>query len=409
MGYLENVYKATASASLLVALALVAGCSSASVREVPVAAESASAPATPPEGMVWVPGGEFVMGAPEGDPEARADEYPAHRVRVDGFWMDETEITNAQFRAFVEATGYVTTAERAPDWEELQKQLPPGTPKPPDHELVAASLVFTGTKRPVGLDDLSQWWSWTPGADWRHPEGPGSSIDGKDDHPVVHVSWDDAAAYAKWAGKRLPTEAEWELASRGGLEGKRYAWGDDPLTAVRANTWQGAFPYANTAEDGYTTTSPVRAFGANGYGLYGTTGNVWEWCSDWYRGDTYAAHSGRVRVNPAGPEASFDPSDPTAPKRVVRGGSFLCHASYCASYRPSARMRNTPDTAMQHTGFRCVMAREQWEQSATGGPAAGATAPIGAAAPSCCQRVPSRFGEAARSRLAPGSQTEARQ
>ncbi|MGB5037643.1 MAG: formylglycine-generating enzyme family protein [Blastocatellia bacterium] len=347
--------------------------------------------------MVWIAGGEFTMGASANDSEARPDEFPAHRVRVDGFWMDETEVTNAQFRAFVDATGYVTMAEKAPDWEELKKQVPPGTPKPSADKLVAASLVFVGTKGPVGLEDLSQWWAWTPGADWRHPEGPGSSIDGKDDHPVVHVSWDDAVAYAKWAGKRLPTEAEWEYASRGGLDGKRYAWGDEPVTEARANTWQGAFPYSNTAEDGFKTTSPVRAFVANGYGLFGTAGNVWEWCSDWYRPDAYMAYASGVAANPTGPESSHDPDDPTAPKHVVRGGSFLCHASYCASYRPAARMRNTPDTAMQHTGFRCVVSREAWEKHTAAGPELVGTDVATAVAPSCCQKIPSRFQTTARS------------
>jgi formylglycine-generating enzyme len=394
--------RSAAGVAVFVALALAAGCTSGTeARRAPDGGRGAPTVAQAPAGMVWVPGGDFAMGAADGDQEARPDELPAHRVRVDGFWMDETEVTNAQFRAFVEATGYVTMAERAPVWEELQKQLPPGTPKPPDDQLVAASLVFTGTKGPVGLEDFSQWWTWTPGADWRHPEGPGSSIDGKDDHPVVHVSWDDAAAYAKWAGKRLPTEAEWEFASRGGLDGKRYAWGDDPLTVARANTWQGTFPYSNTIEDGYATTAPVRAFAANGYGLYGTAGNVWEWCADWYRNDTYAASAGRVSVNPAGPESSFDPGDPTAPKRVSRGGSFLCHASYCASYRPAARMRSTPDTAMQHTGFRCVMAREAWEHAMQAGTDSTVRVAAAGDAPSCCRRIPSRFGEAARSGCGP--------
>lgn len=347
-------------------------------------------PSTPPPGMVLIPAGEFTMGASPNDTEARPDEFPAHRVRVDEFWMDETEVTNAQFRAFVDATGYVTTAEKKPDWEELRKQVPPGTPKPSEDKLVAASLVFVGTKGRVSFDDLSQWWAWTPGADWRHPEGPGSSIDGKDDHPVVHVSWDDAVAYATWAGKRLPTEAEWEYASRGGLEGKRYAWGDEPVTAARANTWQGSFPYSNTAEDGFKFTSPVREFAPNGYGLFGTAGNVWEWCSDWYRPDAYAANASGVAIDPKGPASCYDPSEPNAPKHVVRGGSFLCHASYCASYRPAARMRNTADTSMQHTGFRCVMSREAWEKrraSLGGAPVETAEAGV----PSCCRNLPSRF------------------
>ncbi len=226
--------------------------------------------------MVWIPGGEFTMGSAASEPMAHPDEVPAHRVRVDGFYMDTTEVTNAQF-----------TAER-----------------PPADELVPASLVFTPPRAPVPLDDAARWWSWTRGASWRHPHGPESNLTGKDDHPVVQVSWDDAVAYAKWSGKRLPTEAEWELAARGGLEGKRFFWGDEPVTPKRANIFQGHFPDTNAAEDGYETTSPVRAFAANGYGLYGMAGNVWEWCADLYRPDTYRkdAEKGLV-VNPTGPEA----------------------------------------------------------------------------------------------------------
>src|SRR5262245_6653849 len=209
-----------------------------------------------PAGMVWVPGGEFTMGSPSA---SRRAEWPAHRVRVGGFYMDETEVTNAQFRAFVEATGHVTTAERKPDWEEMKQYFAPGTPRPAEGRMVPGSLVFTPPEKSVPLDDPQRWWTWTPGASWRHPEGPGSSIDGKDDHPVVHVSWDDAVACAKWAGKRLPTEAEWEYACRGGLDGKRFAWGDEfsPDGQQLANTWQGKFPHENTAEDGFARLAPV--------------------------------------------------------------------------------------------------------------------------------------------------------
>jgi len=305
--------------------------------------------------MVWIPGGEFTMGSAANDPEARPHELPAHRVRVDGFWMDATEVTNGQFRAFVDATKYVTTAERRPTWEELKKQAAPGTPEPPPESLVAASLVFSPPRGPVPLDDAARWWSLTPGAGWRHPEGPQSSIEGKDDYPVVQVSWDDAAAYAKWAGKRLPTEAEWELAARGGLEGKRFFWGDDPVSPKRANTWQGRFPDTNAAEDGYTTTNPVRAFAPNGYGLFGTAGNVWEWCSDFYRPDTYQTDAARgIVVNPKGPDTSFDPRNPHSPARVQRGGSFLCDETYCSSYRVAARMAGSADTGLSHLGFRCA-------------------------------------------------------
>jgi formylglycine-generating enzyme required for sulfatase activity len=309
-----------------------------------------------PTGMVWVPGGEFTMGTDSdlGWP----DEKPAHRVRVDGFWMDETDVTNAQFGKFVAATGYVTTAERPPDVDEIMRQMPPGTPRPPKEKLVPASLVFIPTKGPVSLNDYSQWWKWTPGASWRHPEGPGSGIEGKDDHPVVHVSWDDALAYAKWAGKRLPTEAEWEFAARGGLDNKPYVWGDDKPTDanIHANIWQGEFPYKNTAADGYVRTSPVKAFPPNGYGLYDMSGNVWQWCSDWYQADLYRHHDGKdMVVNPTGPAKSFDPRQPYSPLRVQKGGSFLCNDAYCTRYRPSARHGCTPDTGMSHIGFRCAL------------------------------------------------------
>ncbi len=310
---------------------------------------------TAPSGMVWIPGGEFTMGT---DSDlGRAEEKPAHRVHVDAFWMDETDVTNAQFRKFVEATGYVTTAEKPVDVEEILRQSPPGTPPPAKEMLVPGSLVFRPTAGPVKLDDFSQWWKWTPGACWRHPEGPESNLDGKDDHPVVHVSWDDAVAYAKWAGKRLPTEAEWEFAARGGLEGKPYVWGDEKPTdtAIHANIWQGEFPYKNTALDGYERTSPVKAFQPNGYGLYDMSGNVWQWCSDWYQRDLYRERAGKgLIVSPTGPERSSDSMRPLMPQRVQRGGSFLCNDGYCSRYRPSARHGSSPDTGMSHVGFRCV-------------------------------------------------------
>jgi formylglycine-generating enzyme required for sulfatase activity len=317
-------------------------------------------PGPPPIGMKWVPGGEFVMGTD--DSRSFPNERPAHRVRVDGFWMDEHPVTNAQFRAFVDATKYVTTAEQTPDWEELRKQLPPGTPKPPDSTLVAGSLVFVAPNHSVPLDDLSQWWRWTPGASWREPEGPGSSIAGRDAHPVVHVSWDDAVAYAKWAGGRLPTEAEWEFAARGGLSGKRYSWGDEVHPPDRrerhlANTFQGHFPDRQTAEDGFAGTSPVRSFPANGYGLFDVAGNVWQWTSDWYRPDAFVERATQgLCENPSGPTSAFDPADPYLPKRVIKGGSFLCHESYCESYRPSARRGTSPDSGSSHIGFRIVKA-----------------------------------------------------
>ncbi|MFL5245206.1 MAG: formylglycine-generating enzyme family protein [Gemmataceae bacterium] len=307
-----------------------------------------------PQGMVWIPGGEFTMG--NSAPDAPAAEGPAHRVRVDGFWMDETDVTNARFRAFVDATGYVTTAERTPTLDEIMRQAPRGAPPPKQQDLVPGSVVFVPPEHPVSLDDVRQWQKWIPGASWRHPEGPGSSIDGRDDHPVVHVSWDDATAYAQWAGKRLPTEAEWEFAARGGLDGKKYVWGDEPFSDEhpQCNIFQGHFPDRNTTTDGYARTSPVKAFHANGYGLYDMSGNVWQWCNDWFLPDAYIADAGRgITVNPQGPAASFN-ARVRPPERVQRGGSFLCCVGYCFNYRPSARLGCTPDTGMSHLGFRCV-------------------------------------------------------
>ena len=284
--------------------------------------------------------------------DAEAQERPAHRVRVSGFWMDRTDVTNAKFREFVKATGYVTTAERAPEWDEIKKQLPPGTPKPPEDQLVAASLVFVAPDHPVSLDDVSAWWRWTPGANWRHPQGPKSSIEGKDDFPVVQVSWYDADHYAKWAGARLPTEAEWEFAARGGQEGKKYSWGDaDPMTpSLKCNIWQGNFPYQNDKISADVGPSKVKSFPPNGYGLYDMSGNVWQWCADWYNTSAYRSEG----KDPSESGKSFDPNNPYTPQRVIRGGSFLCSATYCSSYRVSARRGTSPDTSLSHTGFRCV-------------------------------------------------------
>jgi len=324
--------------------------------------------------MVWIPGGEFSMGST--DPLARLDEQPVHRVRVQGFWMDQTEVTNAQFRRFVEATGYKTVAERPVEWAQLQRELPPGTPKPPDEVLQPGSLVFTPPSHPVDLREHQQWWSWTLGANWRHPRGPGSSIEGKDDLPVVHVAFEDAVAYCAWAGRALPTEAQWEWAARGGLDHKVNVWGEEPVDPTRANIWQGHFPDRDTAEDGFAGVAPVKQFPPNGYGLHDMAGNVWEWCADLYRPDTYARRvlelgPGGVATDPTGPTSSLDPRNPHSPEsRVHRGGSFLCNDSYCASYRPSARMACPTDTGLQHLGFRTVLSQSVWERERS--PARGA-------------------------------------
>lgn len=313
-----------------------------------------------PDTMVWIPDGDFEMGW-EG-PEGRYDERPAHRVSVDGFWIDQTEVTNAQFTVFIENTGYVTTAERVPEWEEIREQLPPGTPRPSAELLVPGSLVFTPPDHEVATGDFSQWWAWTPGASWRHPTGPGSDLLGLDKHPVVHVTWHDASAYAEWAGKRLPTEAEWERAARLGRDRDRFAWGSElmPDQVWMANIWQGEFPVRNTGEDGFIGAAPVRSFPPNEAGLFDMAGNVWEWTADQFRPDTYQIRlrdldEGASCHNPAGPKDTADPRNPYAEdSRVQKGGSFLCHASYCESYRPSAKMASPPDTGMSHLGFRCV-------------------------------------------------------
>ena len=340
---------------LLCTVTAACGCD---VRTTETAASSdatrAATTAAPP-GMRLIPSGQFTMGTD--DPASMANERPAHAVRVTAFFLDEHDVTNAEFRKFVDATGYVTTAERPVDWEELKKQVPPDTPKPPDEKLQPGSLVFTPPDHAVDLSDMAGWWTWTAGANWRHPQGPQSGIDGKDDHPVVQVSWDDALAYAKWAGKRLPTEAEWEFAARGGREGTRYVWGDEFKKDGKfmANTFTGEFPYRNTAEDGFARASPVTAFPPNGYGLYDMAGNVWNWCADFYADDVHVvAKAQGVCCDPRGPEATRSARSPLAAEHVIKGGSFLCNPSYCESYRPTAR-RGTPyDTGSEHVGFRCA-------------------------------------------------------
>jgi formylglycine-generating enzyme len=320
----------------------------------PTATNTATAPGPAPSGMVWIPGGEFSMGSHvESDalcamPGVTADALPVHRVHVDGFWMDATELTNEDFARFVRATGYVTIAERTPTAAEF-----PGAPL---ENLVAGSTVFTPPAALVSLHDHFQWWRYQPGASWRHPEGPGSTIRGRERYPVVQIAYDDAVAYATWAGKRLPTEAEWEFAARGGLDGKLYSWGDEfrPADRARANTYQGQFPVKDSGGDGFAGLAPVRSFPPNGYGLYDVAGNAWEWVGDWYRPDYYAqlAAAGAVARNPRGPESSFDPAEPGTKKRVHRGGSFLCTDQYCTRYLVGTRGRGEISTASNHLGVR---------------------------------------------------------
>jgi formylglycine-generating enzyme len=316
------------------------------------------APGPAPQGMVWIPGGAFAMGSDVASESicsmagVTRDAQPIVQVEVDGFWMDRTEVTNAQFSAFVAATNYVTVAETKPTNAEF--------PTAPPENLVAGSTVFAPTPTAVPLTDYFAWWTYIPGADWRHPTGPDSSIAGQDDVPVVQIAYEDAAAYAVWAGKRLPTEAEWEFAARGGLQRKLYVWGDDlkPGGVWLANIYQGHFPVANgdTGEDGYKGIAPVARYPANGYGLYDMAGNVWEWCSDWYRVDTYARMkaAGGVARNPQGPSSAYDPAEPGVAKRVHRGGSFLCTDQYCTRYMVGTRGKGEVRTASNHLGFRCV-------------------------------------------------------
>jgi sulfatase modifying factor 1 len=318
-----------------------------------------AAPTPSPAGMVWIPGGEFSMGMADprgmthGGSEAMSDARPIHRVHVDAFWMDRTDVTNAQFAQFVKATGYVTVAERKP----LAKDFP-GVPA---DRLVAGSIVFTPPAHAVSLTDYSQWWRYVPGANWRHPLGPHTSIRGRGNDPVVQVAYEDAAAYARWADKRMPTEAEWEFAARGGLTGKPYAWGDEmrPNGRWMANTFEGHFPDHDRNSDGFAELAPVASYPANGYGLYDMAGNVWQWTSDWYRPDTYAvlgAH-GTVAGNPKGPDSSDDPDEPSVAKRVQRGGSFLCTEQYCSRYLVGSRGKGDVNSATNHIGFRCVRDR----------------------------------------------------
>lgn len=311
-----------------------------------------------PQGMVWIPGGEFSMGSNVEDESlcslkgVTKDAAPIHRVYVDGYFMDETEVTNEEYAKFVNATGYVTVAEQKPTKEEF--------PTADEENLVAGSVIFTPTPSAVNLNNFLQWWNYIPQTDWKHPLGPQSSIKGKEKYPVVHIAYEDAEAYAKWAGKRLPTEAEWEFAARGGKTGEIYAWGNvlKPKGKFQANIYQGHFPIkdGDTGEDGFKGIAPVKQYAPNSYGLYDVAGNVWEWTSDWYSVDYYKTlnESGKVAKNPQGPDAYNDPTDPSQIKRVHRGGSFLCTDQYCTRYMVGTRGKGEVRSAANHLGFRCV-------------------------------------------------------
>jgi sulfatase modifying factor 1 len=340
----------TACLSLMVALLLGTGCDKPSTSTGSPSEDDskrlAPNPATQADlswtnHMVWIPGGTFQRGTESG----QGDEQPVRSITISGFWMDRTEITNGQYREFVRDTGYVTVAERKPD----PRLFPGADPS----LLVAGAIVFEPPPEPVSLRNHYAWWRYMPGANWQHPTGPSSDIQGKDDYPVTQIAWEDAEAYARWAGKRLPSEAEWEYAARGNQEGLSFVWGNEltPSNQWHANVWQGDFPHQNTLEDGHYWMAPVAQYTPNPYGLYDMAGNVWEWCLDWYMPDYYANSPSR---NPFGPNQSYDPGEPGVPKKIMRGGSYLCSDLYCEGYRTWWRMKSAPDTAMSHTGFRCV-------------------------------------------------------
>jgi formylglycine-generating enzyme len=325
---------------------------SESISAIGVGKPTPSTEARPDSGMVWIPGGSFRMGSEDYYPEER----PVHAVNVSGFWMDHHLVTNQRFKRFVEVSGYKTLAERPLEPEDF--------PGAPPENLVPGSMVFRKTAGPVDLHNYAHWWAWMPGANWSHPFGPDSSLDGLEQHPVVHIAYEDAQSYAKWAGKKLPTEAEWEFAARGGLEAAKFTWGDEhfPGGKPMANAWQGEFPWQNLLVDGYEGTSPVGAFPTNGYGLYDMAGNVWEWTADWY----VPRHADALVKSCCGPPAnprivsadkSYDPGQPQfrIPRKVVKGGSFLCAPNYCLRYRPAARQPQMIDTGMSHIGFRCIV------------------------------------------------------
>ena len=311
----------------------------------------------PPEGMVWVETKTFLKGAKSSDQFAMPREKPAHLVTVDGFFIDATEVTNKQFNKFVTATNYITVAERKIDWEEMRKELPPNTPKPHDSILQPGSLVFNkNVDAVVTMNTYFQWWTWKIGANWRHPSGPNSTIEGKDNYPVVHIAYEDALAYCKWANRRLPTEAQWESAAQGTNENMIFTWGNDfKMLNSNANTWQGVFPTKNDSKDGFEYISPVKSYPPNSIGIFDMTGNVWELTADLFNSNYYnQLELSKPIINPTGAKKSFSPSNPFQKEYIIKGGSYLCHESYCASFRISARMGTSYDSGSDHVGFRTV-------------------------------------------------------
>jgi len=352
----------------VVAMVTVVGCAQSTSSTPPVRTGDGSdsglppvvteRPGDAPEGMVWIPGDVFEMGTRDGG--SKQDEFPPHKVELDGFYIDVFEVTNAEFERFVTASGYVTAAEKKPDFSSVREGSKRTEAKILPELNRPGSICMKQGLKPGEIDPqlgAYGWWEYVPGANWRHPEGPESSIVDRMDHPVVHVSWHDVNAYCRWAGKRLPTEAEWEFAARGGLDGKTYPWGDErnPGGKWLNNIWQGAFPVKNDNEDGHLTTSPVGVFPKNGYGLFDMSGNVWEWCHDNYTADYYRDSP---RRNPQGPKESYDPDEPDILKRIQRGGSFMCSDTYCTGYRVTARMKGEEASGLYHTGFRCVVSHD---------------------------------------------------